>query len=796
MGEERQPTVVRVGVRELCDFICRHGSLDQFAGVRRMVEGTRLHNIVQSRAGAGYVREVPLRRIFVVDGISFELSGRADGIIDEIDSYTVDEIKTTTIPLRFVDENDYPSHRAQVECYACIFALDKGIKFVRTRLTYANLETEDTVFFYKDHTVEELQAHVNSLLLAYKVWVELRNNFVDELQTSARNLVFPYKYLRNGQEEMIQSTYRAIRNHERIFVEAPTGIGKTISAIYPSFLALGKGVGKRIFYLTSKTTLKNAAANSVNLLRKNGLRARMIILTAKEKCCLQKEAVRSCDSLLCEYSDGHFSRVNAALSHLLNNFESFDESIIKMCAEEYKVCPYELSLDVAEWCDIIICDYNYLFDQRVALKRFFGDDCSPDENIFLIDEAHNLADRAREMYSSELLFTRFFRLLKHIVESDPLYAPLRSLCKAFLALKRRAEANFETPGFDVSQRQYEAFNAAAEYFSTAASDWLKFNRDAPFANEVIDSRLEVSDYLYKSALFDGNFVNYVESDEDRIKVKILCVDPAKILSERLSKGRSALFFSATLTPIDYFTDVLGGDRDSVTLQLPSPFPKENLFLGVMEKVSTRFQDRTCTILTSAEIMSVVVSSRPGNYIAFFPSYRLMRETLAAFREINKTTKCLVQNPNMLESDRDAFLKCFEKREEERSMLAFAVLGGIFSEGIDLVGEKLIGAMIVGVGLAQLNVESNIISRHYDEVREQGTGFDYAYVYPGMNKVLQAAGRVIRTESDRGAVILIDDRFATPKYTSLFPAHWQNAQFIGDLRSLKVALDRFWKGKSR
>lgn len=781
---------IMVGVRELCDFICRAGSLDSWAGVKRMVEGTRLHNIIQSRAGAGYVREVSLKRCFEVDGTCFELSGRADGIIDETDGYTIDEIKTTTLPLRFIDENDYPSHRAQVECYACIFALDKGQNFVRTRLTYANVETEDCVFFYKEHSLESLVKRVNELLLEYKKWVILRHEFVNELQISARNLVFPYNSLRIGQDEMIRSTYRAIRNRERLFVEAPTGIGKTISAIYPSFLALGAGVGKRIFYLTSKTTLKNAAANAVNLLRKNGLRARTIILTAKEKCCLRKEAVKSCDSLLCEYSDGHFSRVNAALLYMLNNFESFDEAIIKTCAEEYRVCPYELSLDLALWCDIIICDYNYLFDHKVALRRFFGDDCEPDENIFLIDEAHNLADRAREMYSAELNFVWFLRLLKHISEEDPLFVPLKGLCKAFLALKRRSETNFDTPGFDLSKSQYEAFNAAVECFSAAAGDWLKVNRDAPFANEVLDRRLEAADYLYKSALFDESFVNYAESSDDWIRVKILCVDPAKLLSERLSRGRAALFFSATLTPIEYFTDLLGGGDNSVTLKLSSPFPRENLLVGVMEKVSTRFQDRNSTILNSAQILSAVVNSNPGNYIAFFPSYKLMRETLQAFREVNRTTKCLVQSPNMLESDRDAFLKCFDKREPGRSMLAFAVLGGIFSEGIDLVGEKLIGAIIVGVGLAQLNIESNIIAAHYDETRE--AGFDYAYVFPGMNKVLQAAGRVIRAENDRGVVILIDDRFATPKYTRLFPPHWRNAQFIGDIRSLKAALERFWK----
>lgn len=785
--QETKP--IRVGVREICDFLCRAGSLDARSNQKRMIEGTRLHKIIQSRAGAGYVKEVFLKRTFTVDGTSFEVSGRADGIIDEIDKFTVDEIKTTTIPLGFLNENEFPSHRAQVKIYACIFALDKNLDSVRTRITYANLDTEEQRFFYMEHTQNELVLFVNELLIEYRKWYLLRQNFVQELQTSARNLIFPYRELRDGQDEMIRATYRAIREHERLFVEAPTGIGKTMSAIYPSFLALGKGYGKRIFYFTSKTTLKNAAKNAVELLRKNGLRTRMLILTAKEKCCLKKEVVKSCDSLVCEYSDEYFSRINSVLLIMLNNFETFDEEIIMSYAREYKVCPYELSLELALWSDFIICDYNYLFDHRVALRRFFDEKCKPDENIFLIDEAHNLADRAREMYSSELSFKHFFNLLKHIYEEDPLYMPLKSLCKAFLTLKRRAETNFDTPNFDLSKAQYERFAVSVEYFISAANDWIKVNYDAPFANEVIERRFEAMDYMYKAAMFNESFVNYVETDGESVKVKILCIDPSKLLSERLSKGRGALFFSATLTPIEYFSNILGGEDKTVTLKLESPFPRENLFIGVMEKVSTRFCDRSDTIFNTAQILDTVVNSKFGNYIAFFPSYKLMRETLKVFREINRNTKCLVQSPNMLESDKEAFLKSFELREDNQSMLAFAVLGGIFSEGIDLAGDKLIGTVIVGVGLSQLNNESNIISAYYDENGE--SGFDFAYTYPGMNKVLQAAGRVIRTETDRGIVILIDDRFATPKYINLFPSHWRETNFIGDNYSLSVALKRFW-----
>ena len=797
---------IKLPVRELTDFLCRSGSLDLRAGINRMVEGTRMHNILQSRGGAGYVREVTLGWVFEVDGLLFELSGRADGIIDEEDGYTVDEIKTTTLPLRYVNEEDYPAYAAQVECYACIFAKLHRLDFVRTRLTFCNIETEDCVYFYHDHAATELEERVISLLREYKKWILMRARFDSELRESANLLKFPFPDFREGQSDMILAAHRAFRRRERLYVQAPTGIGKTMSAIYPAFKALGGGVGRRIFYLTAKTPLRAAAQNAVDLLRKKGLHARSIILTAKEKCCLCKSAVRDCSSLACEYSDGHYTRINDALWAMLNGYERFTPELIEKCAREYKVCPFELSLDLSLWCEIIICDYNYLFDPRVALKRFFGsfDDpstCTPDENLILVDEAHNLADRAREMYSAELCLNPFLEFLRKIPESDLiLYKPLRELCRQFLRLKRRAAADaFEGGGgFLRSDEPFAAFGEAVERFSSAALEWLKINGGAltsegqgdgllPSPDRLADLRMDALRYSFTLGLFDKSYVNYTEVIGDDIRVKLLCRDPSGAISRRLSRGRAAMLFSATLTPLDYFADLLGGGKERVLLELDSPFPRENLFVAAMDKVSTRYLDRDRTIEAAAEVLRAVVCSKPGNYLAYFPSYRLMREVAAAFHSRTPEVRCIVQRPDMTESDRDAFIRQFDQKG--RTMLGFAVLGGIFSEGIDLVGERLIGSVIIGVGLAQLNTESNLIAEYYNETREQG--YEYAYVYPGMNKVLQAAGRVIRTDTDRGVIILVDDRFATPTYTGLFPAHWKEMRLIGDNYSLRRALERFW-----
>ncbi|MCI8387520.1 MAG: ATP-dependent DNA helicase [Clostridiales bacterium] len=826
--------IIKLSVREVTDFLCRSGSLDSRAGIARMVEGTRMHNILQSRDankyGGAYVKEVALSWVFTLGSecdiynnegncevlpLRIELSGRADGIIDDDDGYTIDEIKTTTMPLRFINEEDFPAYRAQLDCYACMFALLHGLDHVRTRLTFCHIETEDCIYFYHERTRDELLAVVMGLLDEYRKWTRLRAYFTAELASSAAKLKFPFRSFREGQSDMVLTAYQVFKRGGRLYVQAPTGIGKTISAIYPAYKALGDGFGKRIFYLTAKTPLRTAAQNAVKLLRRSGLHTRSIILTAKEKCCLCREAVRDCSDLVCEYSEGHLDRVNAALWQLLNAYDDFTPSLIEKSAKEFKVCPYELSLDLALWCDIIICDYNYLFDPRVSLKRFFGSfdddsDCTPEENIFLIDEAHNLADRARETYSAELRFSPFLDMLKRIPESDfILYQPLRALCRQFLRLKRRAKANMETNGtFLLSHDPFESFGDAVTIFIDSALEWLHVNgslsvKDSPLPSpdKLSDLRFDAMRFKFALERFGKSFINYVELSGDEIRVKILCRDPSAIVAKRLDRGRAAMLFSATFTPLDYYANLLGGMNEGSgsfsygskkgskirLLELESPFPRENLLVAAMYKISTRFGDRDATIHAAAEVLAATVGAKAGNYIAYFPSYRLMRETYNAFRLVDSDTYCIMQKPDMTESDRDAFIKKFDTNE--KGMLAFAVLGGIFSEGIDLIGDRLIGSIIVGVGLAQLNNESNIIAEYYNEVNEQG--YEYAYVYPGMNKVLQAAGRVIRTDTDRGVVVLIDDRFATPTYTNLYPSHWKGMKLVGDTHALRKVLADFW-----
>ncbi len=791
--------VVKVAVKELCQFIARSGSLDARSGVGRLVEGTRLHRILQSRGGPGYVKEVSLDGRLEVDGTLFELSGRADGVIDEDDGYTIDEIKTTTQPLAYVFEEDYPAYWSQLECYAWMFVTLHHLDEIRVRMTFCHVETEDVRYFYRDYTRGELVERVRKLLSAYRKWALLDLAHRRELTGSAAKLVFPFEDTREGQDELVKASFRAFLRKSRLYAEAPTGIGKTISALYPAFRALGAGKGKRVFYLTAKTITRTAAANAFDKLRTAGLRAKSIVLTAKEKICFCREAVRDCSCLLCPYSDGHFSRVNDCLYSLVSNNETITRRLIEYYAKEYRVCPYELSLDAAEWCDLIICDYNYLFDPRVYLRRFFSEDAPKDDNLLLIDEAHNLAERARAMYSAELTFSRLLPLFKKLRTDDSiLYAPMRGLLKQLLALKKGVELT-DGIGFSVRKEAPDTLEAAAELFVSCGFDWLRVNGGdggAPFAREMTDAVFDVMRFAKALSFADGRFVFFTEVRGEEIAARLICLDPAKVINDRLARARGAVLFSATLLPLDYYVDLLGGPlgadtgtSEYETLELASPFPRENLFLAAMDRVSTRFSDRERAAEEIAEILETVVPAKTGHYMAYFPSYRMLRDVLYAFRQVDEYTHCLVQKPGMTESDKEAFLSVFEKPDDGRGLLGFAVLGGMFSEGIDLAGEKLIGSIVVGVGLAQLNSESNLIAEHYNATR--GSGYEYAYLYPGMNRVLQAAGRVIRTGTDRGVVLLIDDRFSTPAYVNLYPRHWNRMKLIGDAESLAASLERFW-----
>lgn len=793
---------VNVSVRELIAFVMRGGSLDRpHVSFARLRQGTALHRLVQSHAPEGYMPEVSLSADIELGGILFHLTGRADGIIDTGSTVLIDEIKSTSRQLRSVSASDYPEYVAQADCYAYMYASEHGYSKVTVRLTFVSTETNEYEHHDKVKSIDELRGRVVGLLTEYLPFAKLEAEGMEEFTKSAKVLKFPHRDYRLGQQDIILDTFRALRKGKRLFVEAPTGLGKTLAVCYGAVKAIGEGAGRRIFYFTPKNTVGQAPAAAFELMRAHGLKARMIVLQAKEKCCLCKDRVHDCSGGICAYSNGHYDRINDALYSLLTKYTDITPEAVGEIARTHCVCSYELMLDAAMYCDIIICDCNYLFDPRVYLRRFFDADCDASQNIALVDEAHDLVERAREMYSAEISIGEYNKILPMIPENDfILYSPLKRMLYEFEALREKCIENRCFCGDDecgtlLDKCPFRDLVYACREFFTAATQWLRVNSEngdsvmlgtKTLSHHVREAAFSAKRFADASARKDGSFRHFAQRRGDSVRARVICIDPSKMLAERLGRVNGAVLFSATLSPIDYFKDLLGG-RCSPDLRLPTPFERGQLFCAIMNKISLRYSDRDMTLDAVVETIEATVSARRGNYLVFLPSYEMLSKVSGAYRRYNPTARMIVQRADMSAEQRSKFLSSFKEGGE---LIGFAVLGGVFSEGIDLSGEKLIGTVIVGTGLARLNTETNIIADYFQETRE--AGFEYAYLYPAINKVLQAAGRVIRSESDRGVCILIDDRYATPQYARLIKEHIKDIYLVSTTEALTGALEEFWE----
>jgi len=611
---------------------------------------------------------------------------------------------------------------------------------------------------------------------------------------------FPYPRLRQGQEAMMRTCYSAFCGGRRLFVQAPTGIGKTVSVLYPAVKFLGNGHCDKIFYLTAKTSTQAEAYRAAGLLFSAGARLRTLIITAKENCCLCR-GIRApdmpCMPGICPYADMPNEKMAAAVGRLLGLQSGFGPKAIIATAKEFGVCPYELSLELSEHCEIIVADYNYAFAPLVKLKRYFDNPEGAGRYIFLIDEAHNLADRTREMYSAELCSSDFAglpgmascegsELHKALGEAAARLRGLRRLCRKDLTYD---EAGLEH-GFYIARELPEGLDSPFR-------DLCREIEPRPFKTGADPTTAGLAP-LYRKLLrfltvidcFDESFLFFCRVEGKKTFVSIMCLDPSEILARQLDRIQAAVFFSATLTPLDYFSDILGGGEKSETLALASPFDITHLFVAAVDNISTRYEDREKSLPAIIAYIAAALSGRKGNYIAYFPSYEFMERAAAAFSAKYPRVEVLIQKKGMSREEKEAFLDAF-RAEDSKMRVGFCVLGGSFSEGIDLPGSRLIGVIIVGVGMPGISNERNIMRDYYEQ--NQRPGFDYAYTYPGMNNVLQAAGRVIRSETDRGIVLLIDDRYATPKYAAMFPEHWRHIRHFTSPLALRAAVIDFWKG---
>ncbi len=824
---------IHLPIRQLVEFLLRTGSIDsRFAGFDRALEGARVHRRLQKAAGDGYEAEVFLSADREADGIVFTLEGRADGIFtDETGTTVIDEIKTTAVPFDEIHEEMNACHWAQAMVYGAIYSAQQNLPKIDVRLTYYQIDTDQTVRFTRHFTQQELDEFLHKLLCRYVPWAQRQLEWGSRRTASLSVLQFPFAEYRPGQRALAGEVYRACRTGRdasrkggtRLFCQAPTGIGKTMSVLFPALRAMGEGSGEKLFYLTARNTTQAAAEDAIARLRASapGLALRSVTLTAKEKVCLHPDAEGrpACLPELCPYANGYYDRIKDALSALLDGSGSFDRAALAETAQRFSVCPFELGLDLSEWCDVVIGDYNYLFDPVVHLKRFFD---SSGDWLFLIDEAHNLPDRARAMYSASFsksgltdakraLGKGRSRLKSALTKADKAFLEARKACVR-LAPRHTPEAGDHSPAqtsllpenaapaLELPEPDYAqdgtvfvrelpaALLAPLRAVQAELQSWLEANPDADAHPQLLELYFAIQDITRAAERYDSHFITQLTAHGSELELHLLCLDPAPFVDASLAAGRSAALFSATLTPPGYYRSVLGC-ADARAVALNSPFPTENLGLYCLPGISTRYRDRGSSVPAVSDALACLAQSKVGNYFAFFPSYSYLRQVHEDFSARYPDIRTLVQESRLDDTARAEFLARFVPSPQE-TLLGFGVMGGIFGEGVDLAGDRLIGCAIVGVGLPQVNPRQEMLRRYYDALN--GCGFDYAYRYPGMNKVLQAAGRVIRTPEDRGVVLLLDDRFTQSEYTRLFPPHWRHIESVQSNQELENKLRSFWK----
>ncbi len=772
---------LKIAVRELIEYVLRSGDLvSEFLGSSRPVEAIRAHQKIQNSRPDTYQPEVSISHQVETDQFRLNISGRIDGVYTEPDRTTIEEIKTTARNPAYFEKNENPLHWGQVKTYAYIYGHARGLDEIVTQLTYCQIDSGEIHEIKRSFGIPELEVFFKELVARYLEWAATIIDWCDRRDESIRELDFPFANYRSGQRQMAVEAYRTIRNNGQLLVQAATGIGKTIAVLYPAVKSLAEEISQKIFYLTARTTGRIVAEKALEELRTNGLRLKSVTLTAKDKICFCPDS--ACNPDECEYARGHYDRINDAVKSIFAK-DAFSREQIVDTARAFRVCPFEFSLELSIWADCIICDYNYVFDPRVYLRRFFQEQNG--DYIFLIDEAHNLVDRSREMFSAEIFKQPLLDIRRQLKNELPHIFKSLGRINAWLV---KARKKCEESGNPLAEKSLpDELTPLLRGFLFITERWLSQNIKTHFRDGLLELYFAASGFVRVADQYDECYTTCYEKIGKDLKLKLFCVDPSVHLEKAMSRCQTVIFFSATMTPMDYFKQILGCDPTAHHLILHSPFPGENLGLFISDQISTYYRHRDRTVSQVSQAISALVEQKKGNYLLYFPSYAYMLKVYHAFTAENPQTETILQKPGMTEPEREAFLKRFAQDNLQRRV-GFAVMGGIFGEGIDLVGDRLLGVVVVGVGLPGISLERELIKEYFNNAL--GAGFEYAYTYPGINRVLQAAGRVIRTEKDRGVVLLIDQRYARFQYKSLLREEW-NPVRTPDNRQLADGLQKFW-----
>lgn len=784
----------KIGIRQLVEFVLRSGDLNETKNSQNTaLNGARIHRRLQKKRSKDpdYQSEVYLKTEVTMNDNEYLISGRADGLKITDKNALIEEIKTSDQLFEELSDNTLELYWGQVKVYGYLILKNHPeFDHVTLRLTYFQVSTEKITTDEQVYSRDDLNKFFEDLIDEYEYWLVLRANLRKERNTSIKKLQFPFPQFRTGQHELAAAVYKTIVYETRLFVEAPTGTGKTISTLFPAIKAMGEEKIQRLFYLTAKQSTRRVAEEAIDLMASKGLKLKSITLTAKDKIRFPEQDVPPEKD---PYMIGYYDRLKPALSDLLTNEDSITREVIEKYAKKHQVDPFEFSLDASLFCDVIICDYNYLFDPLVYLQRFFIE--KDTDNFFLIDEAHNLVSRSRSMYSAQISDQKITGLLKaarkiNTQPSADFQKQIKKVRRVFNQMKKVLKDDDLTEKI-TSDVPDKLLNTLSK-FNDFMTDWMADQQPSDFLDNAKDYFFDSLTFVKIGALYDDTYKTRIVIEDKNLIVKQLCLDPSHFLDKSLDLGLGAVFFSATLSPMDYYQSVLGGKENSLAYQLPSPFPAQNQAIMVTRYIQTTYRQRPFSQDDIVESLHALISGKKGNYLCFFPSYGYLKQIEELFEKKYPEILTVTQTSAMNNLARDEFLNKFHDNPDH-TLLGFCVLGGIFSEGIDLRGNKLIGVAVVSVGLPGLSAENNLIRDYYDQ--ENGRGFEYAYQMPGMNNVLQAAGRLIRSSHDKGIILLLDQRFASFRYTQLFPNHWQNRQNLNSLEQLQQAVDKFWKGVS-
>lgn len=775
----------QISVYELIEFCNPPTALSTIPRLpSRAQEGIAGHQLLASTRPEGYQTEVPVEFEYEWENFRLTVNGRIDGLFITATEINIEEIKTTYLPVNDLDDLPYQLHHTQLQIYLYFIMVRNPQKKVIGRLTYLNLDTLAERSFPIAISFEEAQDNFENLAVKYLTFQKEHLNWIETRNKSLTRLKFPFPKLRPGQAELMETVTQALQSEQDLFIEAATGIGKTISVLFPVLKQLAiSSTFRRIFFLTAKTAGKEILRKTLLNLTEHGLRLRSVFIGAKERVCLSPGSL--CDS--CQYSANYYSKVETVLPRLLP-MELITPELIADFARQELLCPFELSLDLALQADLIICDYNYLFDPGVYLRRFFLSSGKRD-SIFLIDEAHNLVNRGREMYSAALSQNNLKRWTTQLETINPKLAePGRKISTIFDEYHRELKENNQQSLILSSLNPL--LESALEQWSVLMEKALRRIPLSILRDQILTIYFELIRFIRIIPLLNRDYAIYIKSEDDNLALRIFPLNPGPLLRKRLDKGRLAIFFSATLTPHEYFRELLGGNEDALQIRLTSPFPKETRLYLHAPGIDTRYRARSSSLSQLVECIETTVRTRSGNYLAFFPSYAYLQMVFPILRQhLNGQALVYAQLPGMTGEIKEKFLTNLFRKHTNQRKLGLAVLGGSFGEGIDLPGEQLIGVIIVGLGLPKVNEEQELIRLYFDE--RNSSGFYYAYLIPGLIKVIQAAGRVFRGPEDAGVVVLIDDRFGDERYQELLPPDWFLPGRSFSEAEYEKALKAFW-----